>query len=49
MAKMECPICGEKFDEEYVEYLDNGNPACPRCVLDEDTKQAKNSSENNKY
>lgn len=32
MAKMVCPICGEEFNEEYVEYLDNGNPACPACV-----------------
>ena len=35
MAKMECPRCGEKFDEEYIEYLDNGNPACPHCVAEE--------------
>lgn len=35
MAKMDCPICGEKFDEEFVEYLDNGNPACPQCVMEE--------------
>ena len=25
----------EKFDEENVEYLDNGNPACPQCVAKE--------------
>ena len=36
MATMECPICSEKFEEEFVEYLDNGNPACPRCVDEED-------------
>lgn len=41
MAKMECPICGEKFDEEFVEYLDNGNPACPQCV-DEERKRDEN-------
>ena len=35
MGKMECPVCGEAFDEEYVEYLDNGNPACPHCVQKE--------------
>ena len=34
-AKMECPVCGEKFDEECVEFLDNGNPACPDCVAEE--------------
>ena len=38
MAKMECPICGEKFDEENVEFLDNGNPACPHCVDEEKKK-----------
>ncbi len=41
MAKMECPICGRKFDEEYVEYLDNGNPACPSCVTAEEKRQNK--------
>lgn len=35
MGKVECPICGEKFDDEYVEFLDNGNPACPNCVAHE--------------
>lgn len=29
MEMMECPVCGRRFPEEYVEYLDNGNPACP--------------------
>lgn len=29
---MTCPVCGEKFPYDIVEYLDNGNPACPRCV-----------------
>lgn len=35
MGKMICPICGEKFDDEFVEFLDNGNPACPGCVEEE--------------
>ena len=41
MEKMECPICGEKFDEEFVDFLDNGNPACPQCV-EEERKQNEN-------
>ncbi|MBQ8587396.1 MAG: hypothetical protein IJ453_04855 [Oscillospiraceae bacterium] len=32
MEKMICPVCGEFFDSDLVEYLDNGNPACPVCV-----------------
>lgn len=32
MGRMTCPICGGKFPYDVVEYLDNGNPACPNCV-----------------
>ena len=32
MSKMECPICGGSFDDEFVGFLENGNPACPSCV-----------------
>lgn len=39
MAKMTCPCCGEEFDEEFVEHLDNGNPACPACVADEQKRE----------
>ena len=39
MTKMECPICGEMFEVESAEHLDNGNPACPRCVEKERQKE----------
>ena len=39
MAKMECPICGQKFNEEFVDFLENGNPACPNCVSEERIKE----------
>ena len=41
MEKMECPICGELFDDMDVQYLDNGNPACPTCVQDEQKQDEK--------
>ena len=47
MAKMECPRCGEKFDEEYVEYLDNGNPACPHCVAKERKSEEEKEKQKN--
>lgn len=34
--KMQCPICGKEFDAQDYQILDNGNPACPDCVKDED-------------
>ena len=47
MAKMECPRCGKKFDEEYVEYLDNGNPACPHCVAKERKSEEEKEKQKN--
>ncbi|MBQ3162829.1 MAG: hypothetical protein IJC04_12000 [Oscillospiraceae bacterium] len=41
MAKMECPICGKSFDGEMVAFLENGNPACPHCVNEEQKRQEK--------
>ena len=32
MEQMTCAVCGRLFDYDIVEYLDNGNPACPQCV-----------------
>ena len=45
MEKMTCPICGRKFDYDIVEYLDNGNPACPQCVAEE--RRADHEKEEN--
>lgn len=39
MAKTACSICGQNFDEQHVQFLENGNPACPTCV-----EKAKNNS-----
>lgn len=35
MEMMTCPVCGRRFPYDIVEYLDNGNPACPNCVMNE--------------
>lgn len=35
MDKMMCPICGKEFDVADIDYLDNGNPACHNCVVEE--------------
>lgn len=45
MEKMTCPICGRLFDYDIVEYLDNGNPACPQCV-DEERKELEQAESN---
>lgn len=33
--KVMCPICGRMLDPDVMEYLDNGSPACPECVIAE--------------
>lgn len=37
-----CPICGERIESSQMEFLDNGNPACPRCVQNEREKSTVN-------
>lgn len=32
---MQCPVCGKMFPASEYETLDNGNPACPECVREE--------------
>ena len=44
---MTCPICGRNFDEQHVQFLENGNPACPVCV-EEENKTDKIQSNANK-
>ena len=44
MEKMTCPICGEKFDEKDMDFLENGNPACSKCV---EKEQSKNKTTSN--
>ena len=29
---MECPICGQVFDDEYMQIADNGNLICCHCA-----------------
>jgi len=36
--KILCTVCGKMFDAEYCQFLDNGNPACPRCSDEEDKR-----------
>lgn len=44
MAEMVCSICGQNFDEQHVQFLENGNPACPACV---EKENRKNNVQNN--
>lgn len=41
MELIECPVCGKKIPYDIVEYLDNGNPACPNCVMEEQKELEK--------
>ena len=34
-----CGYCGEYYEEEYEGTLDNGCPACPQCVADEEAER----------
>lgn len=36
MAKVRCDYCGRYFEEDDMGALDNGSPACPECVADEE-------------
>lgn len=49
MAKMTCPICGKDFDEEYVDFLDNGNPACSKCVEEEEKREEEKEKNKRKH
>lgn len=39
MAKMECPICGQVFNEENMKIADNGNLVCCNCAEKEKTTE----------
>lgn len=45
MAKKVCGYCGEPYDEEYEGTLDNGSPACPQCVADEEAEEERKRKE----
>ena len=35
MREIMCPICGKIIDDQNLDYLDNGSPACHTCVENE--------------
>lgn len=41
MEMMYCPVCGKVFDPVFVQFLDNGNSACPQCVVGEQERDCK--------
>lgn len=41
MAKIKCGYCGKYYDEGYTGTLDNGSPACPECVADEEAEEER--------
>ncbi len=45
MNKMDCPICGRKYDELDMTIGEAGNPICKDCFLEEkgSSKTQKNS------
>ena len=48
MAKVRCDYCWEYCDEEFMETLDKGSPACPQCVAKEDAEKERKYKENQK-
>ena len=45
MARKKCDYCGEYYEEEYEGVLDNGCPACPQCVADEEAEEERKRNE----
>lgn len=45
LAKKKCDYCGEYYEEEYEGTLDNGSPACPHCVADEEAEEERKRKE----
>lgn len=41
MAKIRCGYCGKEYDENYGGALENGSPACPECVADEEAEEER--------
>ena len=41
MAKIRCGYCGKEYDESYGCALENGSPACPECVADEEAEEER--------
>lgn len=41
MTTIRCGYCGRYYDDVYRGALDNGSPACPKCVEDEEEQKRK--------
>ena len=48
MAQVRCDYCGKYYDEEFMSSLDNGSPACPKCVEEEELNAKKKQEESHK-
>ena len=47
MHKEKCNYCGKEIDADCMSALENGSPACPDCVAEEEKKnQYKTQKEN---
>lgn len=46
MATIRCGYCGKYYDDGYTSALDNGSPACPKCVEDEEAEEERKRKEN---
>lgn len=45
MAEIKCDYCGRYYDEMYGGALNNGSPACPTCVEDEEREEKRKQLE----
>lgn len=45
MATIRCGYCGRYYDDGYTGALDNGSPACPKCVEDEEAEEERKRKE----
>ena len=41
MTRIRCGYCGKYYDDGYTGALDNGSPACPECVADEEAEEER--------
>ena len=39
MEKVKCDYCGQYYEGAYQSVLDNGCPACPQCVAQEEANK----------
>ena len=44
-VEKKCGYCGEYYEEGYEGRLDNGYPACPQCVADEEAETERKHKE----